>query len=231
MIGKLLRLAGFLIVYACVATVISLAVLAAWFAHAWKLDRGRLIQALAVAQGIDVQALKEQTGAQREEPSREEPSYEQILEARAVKNRNLELREQSLQNDSRQLRSELDKFAEEKNRYLQARDAFQKSLLAVQKGAAASGLEDVRTTLETVKPKQAKELLAQMLERKDLDEAVVLLAGMSEGKRAKIFAEFKTPAEMEQLGEVLRRIGQGIPTTTIAESAQKQLPPTKRPEL
>ena len=68
----------------------------------------------------------------------------------------------------------------------------------MEKGAAATGREDARRTLETLKPKQAKELIAQMLEGKEIDEVVMLLAGMPEGKRAKIIAEFKTPAETEQ---------------------------------
>ena len=68
----------------------------------------------------------------------------------------------------------------------------------MQKGAAATGSEDVRRTLETIKPKQAKELLVLMLEQKEMDDVVVLMAGMPDGKRAKIIAEFKTPAEVEQ---------------------------------
>ena len=64
----------------------------------------------------------------------------------------------------------------------------------------------------------------QMLDQKEIDEVVaILLAGMTENKRAKIIAEFKTPTEMEQIGEVLRRIRQGTPAANIADNTQKQI--------
>jgi hypothetical protein len=56
-----------------------------------------------------------------------------------------------------------------------------------------------------------------------MDEAVVLLAGMTESRRAKIAAEFKSPNEVEQLGELLRRIRQGTPLAGMAESTEKQM--------
>ncbi len=98
-------------------------------------------------------------------------------------------------------------------------------MLATTRSAVANGREDVRRTLEAIKPKQAKVLLAQMLDQKELDEVVALLDGMTENKRAKIIAEFKTPAEVEQLGEVLRRIRQGAPAATVAEKIGKSMEP------
>ena len=62
-----------------------------------------------------------------------------------------------------------------------------------------------------------------MLDQKEIDDVVVLLSGMTEGKRAKIIAEFKTPAEVDQIGEVLRRIRQGAPAVNKAENTEKKL--------
>jgi flagellar motility protein MotE (MotC chaperone) len=192
-------------------------------------DREKLVRMLAAARGVDLEAVKEQAAAERPEPSSEQPSYDQVLEVRAVKARNLELREQALRGSLGQLQSAEHKLADEKKRVQQLREGFQNELLAMQKGATATGREDVRRTLETLKPKQAKELLALMLEKKELDEVVTLMSGMTDAKRAKIIAEFKTPAEVEQLSEVLRRIRQGLPGAAMAENTQKQLEPPKGP--
>jgi hypothetical protein len=228
MIGKLLRLLFSLAAAFCVATVIAEAILVTYYVRAWELNREKLVQILAVARGVDLETVAEQAHAD-EAVSGEQPSYEQILEARALKARNIELREQSLRTGLQSFQAELRKMADEKNRLVQLREGFQGELAAMGKGAAAAGRDDVRRTLETIKPKQAKELIALMLERKEMDEVVVLMAGMPEAKRAKIVAEFKTPSEVEQLGEVLRRIRQGVPSSTMAESAQKQLESPKGP--
>ena len=48
---------------------------------------------------------------------------------------------------------------------------------------------------------------------------------MTEGKRAKIIAEFKTQAEIDEIGDVLRRIRQGAPAANVAESNEKKMGP------
>jgi flagellar motility protein MotE (MotC chaperone) len=229
MIGKLLRGLISLVIYLCVATVLAEGILLVWYARAWQVDRDRLVRMFAAAQGVDLETVKEQAAAERPEPSTEQPSYDQVLEARAVKARNLELREQALRGSLGQLQSEQRKLADEKKRVQQLREGFQNELLAMQKGATATGREDVRRTLETLKPKQAKELLALMLKKKELDEVVTLMSGMTDAKRAKIIAEFKAPEEAEQLSEVLRRIREGLPNAAMAENTQKQLEPPKGP--
>ena len=183
----------------------------------------------SVCAGLGGGARRRSGGAQgegpadREIPSTEQASYAEILEARAVKTRQLELREQALRNGSQELQAQLQRLVDEQTHYRQAKEAFRSELAATQQGATAGGQEDARRTLESIKPKQAKELLAQMLEQKELDAVVGLMSAMADGKRAKIIAEFKTPAEMEQLDQVLRRIREGAVTAAAAAQAQKQL--------
>jgi hypothetical protein len=223
MIGKLLRAIGAIVVYTCVATIIAEGVLALHFGRAWKLNRDKCIQMLAIAQGVDLAAIREEALGEREEPSREQPSYNQVLEARAVKTRNLELREQSLRGSLVQLQTEQRKLNDEKTRLAGLREAFKGELAATEKGALATGREETCRTLESLKAKQAKELLVQMLDKKEIDEVVAIVTGMSENKRAKIIAEFKSQTENEQIGEVLNRIRQGTPAANIADNTQKQI--------
>ena len=89
--------------------------------------------------------------------------------------RNLELREQSLRRRRERVGSERRKLVEEKKRLQKLREAFQSDLAALESGALGGGREDARRTLEAIKPKQAKELLMQMLERNELDEVAILL--------------------------------------------------------
>ena len=88
-------------------------------------------------------------------------------------------------------------------------------------------METVLGTLQSLEPKQAKELIAQRLEKGEIDIVVKLLPAMTDSKRAKIIAEFKTATEMEQIGEVLDRIRQGQPTADVLGETGKKLQPPK----
>ena len=83
----------------------------------------------------------------------------------------------------------------------------------------------------SAKPKQAKEQLVQMLDNDELDIVVALLAALPDTKRSKIIAEFKTPNEAEQLGQILRRMREGYPDVALPEETLKQLelPQTGQP--
>lgn len=225
--GRLLQAAGAALTYFCVATVLTQIILAVVIASKWHLDRQRVAQMLAIASGVDLLAVREEAGKEPELPLAEQPSYEQVLEARAAKMRNLELREQALQDELTRLRLQQEQVADEQKRYKQLKESFDAALRAQREGAEASGTDEVRRILEAIKPKQAKELLVQMLNDKKLDEVVVLLAAMPDARRAKIVGEFKTPEDAQLVGEVLRRIGQGVPTAEIADETLEQLAPPK----
>jgi hypothetical protein len=214
-----------LLMYACVATVIAEAVLALTIVPRLKLNRERTVQMLAIAYGMDLFAMREEVAAaqEKERISAEQASFDQILEARALKTRDIEFREQALQNGLEQLRVAQRKAADEYKRCAQLKDSFDAALKALDEGAEASGADAVRRILETIKPKQAKELIVQMLADKKLDQVVATLGAMSDAKRAKIIGEFKTPEETVKIGEVLRRIREGTPTAQMAEETRTQL--------
>jgi hypothetical protein len=191
--------------------------------------RERLLQALAIVQGADLEALLARPSETVKEPVGEQPSFGQLADARALRTRDLDLREQSLRSNLQLLQTQQRQVTDDKKKLRKVKDGFEVELVSLQKGAAATGREDVRRTLESLKPKQAKEQLLLMLEKKEIDDVVMLVGGMAENKRAKVIAEFKTPAESEQISEVLRRIRQGMPTTEKVDETQKTLEPPKGP--
>jgi hypothetical protein len=211
-----------LFLYACLATLISEAILLAYVTGAWRLDRARWDQAVDVARGAaEVGGSGGKTPAA--EPAPEQPSYEQILETRALKDRNLELREHQLQNGLAELRRDHGQLADDQNKFKNLRKNFDAQLSALREKSTASGLDDVRRTLESIDPKQAKQLLLDMLDKKEMDDVVTLLLPMSDSKRAKIIGEFSDPDDLEKISEVLRRVRQGRPESQVTESVQKQL--------
>lgn len=223
--GKLLQLVGALVAYFCIATVLSMGVIAFVFVQRVELTKEKWSRMLAAAYGLDLPTGPAHAANASEVASVEQPSYEQLLEARAVKTRNLELREQALREGLDQLRNEQRRIVEEKRRFKQIREGFDAELLAMREGAAATGLEDVRRTLETIKPKQAKDQIVKMLANDQIDEVVMLISEMPDTKRAKIISEFKTPEEADQLSQILQRIRDGVPTVETADKTRDQLAP------
>ena len=228
MIGKLLSLAVSLVAAVCVATVIAAVALVAFYARSWGVDRPRLAQAAAILQGKSPESLLPPPPPKKERDD-EQPGYDQLLAVQGLKARDLEQREMTVRANLRQFQEELDRIAEEKKRVQSVRDDLQAKLDELNTSASAAGMENVLQTLQALKPKQAKELLAQRLEKGDIDSVVKLLCDMADGKRAKIIAEFKSATEMEQIGEVLNRIRQGQPATEIVDATGKKLQPPKGP--
>ncbi len=211
-------------IHFCAATLIAECLFAAWLWSAWHLDRARLAQVVAVLQGGPAPSAASEAPLQAKPPEvpPEQPSYQEILDRRAVKARDLELRELSLRNALDQFKVQKRQLADEDKRLQEQAAEFAAQVKSLKEGAEASGREVVVRTLQTIKPKQAKEQLAQMLANNEDDQVVLLLSGLPETNRAKILAEFKTPDENKKLAEVLRLIRQGQPGASIADKAQQQ---------
>jgi len=223
MIARLLKAGGVMLVYFCAATVIAelLVVGCLWFN--WRPNREKYLQSLAIAQGIDLFKMKEELDRRRQDLSPEEPSYNQVIRARAEMDKNLALREQALANRLGHLLLQQRQLAEETKRYKLEKAAFRTELATLTEGLEAGRQADVRTWLTKMKPKQAKEQLMLMLDSGEMDEVVLLLVGMPTANQAKIGGECKTPEESEKLGEILRKIREGVPQSQLLAKAQEIL--------
>lgn len=208
--------------YLAVGTLLAQILLFAVAVWRWDLNRDRLVQILALARGVDLFAMREVALA-KEETLAEQVSFEEIRDARALKYRNLELREKALASGLAQLRTRKQDLADEQQRFQLARDNFEEELAAMRGGARAEGMEQVRRILETLKPAQAKIQLIGMLDNDELDTVVALLADMPDQKRSKIIGEFETPQEQAKIAEVLKCLLEGIPDAELADAAQGEL--------
>ncbi len=193
MIRRLINGAWTIFVYACMATLIAQVIMLSYLISTWKIDKQRWLHVVAAAQGIETAAGKEPPAQKAEEKTAEQPSFEQILETRAMKYRNLEIREQELRNTVSQLQYQESKLVDEKKRYRQVHDDFEAQLSAMRQGSATAGKDEVRRTLESIKPKQAKELILEMLDNKEIDDVVTLLTPMPDTKRTKSSANSRRP--------------------------------------
>lgn len=226
----MLRFLGALLAYFCIATVLAQGIMLGFLWSSGRTDANRLARAAAALQGIDLVAPTPKPGGGHDEPLVRTVSLGDIDQQRATRLRQLELREQSLLNGLKQIRFERDKLTEERDRFERVYDKFSEQLAKDKVDAVTRGSENARLLLESIKPKQAKELIMKMLEAEEIEQVVIMFGAMPIAKRAKIAAEFKSEEEAQKLDEIVRRIRQGLPDAAIIEDAQRQLqPPTATP--
>lgn len=226
--SKLVNAVSSLVVYILIGQALAMTMIVGVVAAKGGLTREKLRQIMAVIQGIDLLALREQTIEDATKAANPQPSLADLADARARRARDLELREQELINlRNRVTKSQSDVLAEG-DQVKRMRDDFEARLKTLREGALAANLENARLMLENMKPRQAKEQIQKMLADGELRQAVALLAGMPIEKRAKIITEFKTSEESGQLAEMLREIRKGEPEVTLIDEAADRLnPPTK----
>ena len=224
---RLLNGAATMLVYFLASTLIAELLIAGYLWSALKLDPKKLAQVGAALRGVETRPAEKAAAPLKSDAPPEQVSYQEILDRRAVKVRDLELREQSLRTTLEELKTQQRQLAEDEKRQKQLVGQFASQVKSFKEGAQAEGRDVVARTLETLKPKQAKEQITQMLENNEIDQVVLLLSELTETKRAKILTEFKTPDENKRLAEVLRLIRQGQPQSSVADKAQSALPQAK----
>jgi hypothetical protein len=224
MIARVLGAGITIAVYFAAATLTAQVILGGYLWIAWKMDRDRVVQMLAIAQGIDLFAAARSHGQDEDGPGPEQPSLEQLIAARTVKDLDLTLREQALQNGVGQLASEERQLADRQETFKQMTSAYEAQLRELMEAERVAGRDSTRAILENLKPSQAKQQISLMLEKDEIDEVVLLLAEMSDRPLSKILAEFdKLPEDQEKLGEILRMIREGRPAATLAERTANEL--------
>ena len=227
MLASLIRGASLLAICFAVGTLIAEAVILVYVCSSWKINGEKVTQMMAIARGREMVALSREELRRQEEIPPEQPSVAEIIESRAVKNRNLELREQALAQGVGQLRFEQTRQTGELARFKQTRDGFEKKLAEIKEFQKSNGLQENIVMLQNMKPKQAKEQLIRIYKDNQVDQVVMLISGMAPTKRKKISAEFKTPDDEKILFDILQRIRLGTPLALLAEKTLEELEPAK----
>ncbi len=211
--GRLISFLGGCLMYLCVGTILSVCV---FFAVAWVkgfLNPEKVANLIAVIRG----ELSPATNNKANAPTESQPkalSFEELDQRRTTYTRNLELREQAVQNEKDQLAGERERLLRERKSLEMLVSDYRKQIKDANEGREKKGYEDVRLIWENIKPKLAKELILKMIDADEKEEVVGIFASMPIPKQAKIVSEFKTEDEQKKLDDILRRIREGeVPAT------------------
>lgn len=204
----------------CVATVITQMILFGYIASRGHMNAETLTKVIALANGIDISGNRLQQ-ILRQSEDREQPDYYEILEARKLQGFDMELREQTQAAFKDEISTEWAELKTRTERFDQRLESFNRELEEIRKGVQKEGLQDVQRTLQSLDAVQAKEQLQMMYDDEEIDDVVTIIQAMSTEKRKDILAEYVSKEEKEALAEILRRMREGVPTTTLINQASE----------
>jgi len=201
--------------YCCLATVI---VQVGGVAMMWSSDRLTLDKAVryaAIVYGLDIADLPTR---KRHDPdadaSDEGLTHDQLLTKRVHANAILTDRKVAMKQEADSIRSLEKELKSERDRRALVRNNFLAYLDDLEKQVVIDSLGDVQRTLESLKPRQAKDILLRTLGDEGLDEkddvmhdVIAIFKAMPETKLKKILAEFKTQEEQDVLHRMIMEIG------------------------
>ena len=219
----------------CVATVISLLIGVAWLWMAGALTQDKLFRMAAIAHDVDIDKMRTELEESIRPKDKEQVSHNQIVSARLAESLDLDIRELAIDKALGDLRRLQDRLGKEQRRYDQMKTSFDSRLAELEAGARDEGILALQRSLVAMQPRQAKDQIQLILAedpiplgpsgRKDdpMQSIVTVLKSMPIDKQKKIFGEFRSPEETEQLHEILRQIRLGMPESDVYGSTRSQL--------
>ncbi len=197
--------------YTCLATVAVQVGLGAMLWSKDKLTRGKVVRYAAIAYGLDIADLPtKKPSVLYIDASDEELTHDQLLAKRVNANDILADRKKAMDKEAATIRSLEKELRAERDRRALVRSIFREFLNTKEEEVIVASLGDVQRTLESLSPRQAKDILLRMLADHGLNQGdnvladvVTIIKAMPTGKRSKIMAEFKTDEEQEVLHQMV----------------------------
>ncbi len=222
MLNRLLNISGIGILYLAASLFFAQTLLFAYLAFAWKIDRSKINQMVAVAQGYDLYKMEEEK--RKELTDRiQQAKYDEVLQIRAdrLAKEDMDKTRGGLLQDS--ILAQIRGDEEKQKDFNEIVRNWEKRLDDLDKEAKSAGFTELVADMSSLKPEEAKKQVMLMLEKKMEDRVVLVLNAMEEGPRKKLLNAMKTDEEAEKLADILRRIGDGEPKSRLINEAKEDL--------
>ncbi|MCL2304485.1 MAG: hypothetical protein FWC43_12000 [Planctomycetaceae bacterium] len=220
--NRLFNFLGIGILYFAASMFFAQTLLFVYFTFAWKIDRDRLSQIVATAQGYDLYKMQEETRKEQIDAI-QRMTYDAVLQERANR---------LLQGDRDQARSgvledfilgQIQQVNDQKRQLLEISRNFEKRLADLEKERKSAGFIELVANMSLLKDENAKKQILKMIDDKQEDRVVEIFNAMEEGPRKKLLNAMRADEEVDKLADILRRIGDGEPETRFAKEAKDEL--------
>ncbi len=207
--------------YFCVATVVAQIIMLGYFSTQVELTPETIRRMAQVAYGLEEKPDDVPIPTNLAEP--DQGSIAQVVEARAMKLRDMEFREQALQTLKAEIDLQQRQLTDEVATVDFAKEEFQKQLAEWQDAERTAAIDNAVGLIAGMKAPQAKAQIMQMWERGEKDWVVSLFKSLPANSRKKIVAEFTQGDEPQDLSEIIRLLREGVPEIRLAEEVSEVL--------
>jgi len=217
--SKIFDLLFGLIAYVCVATVITLALIAGYFWHNDQLNNEKMFRLLAVMQDVDLQQIAAAEKKSADEIPPAEPSLNEVMHHQQVQDRNFEVKQLALQRGRQAYLDALQQLNVKIDRYDRLAQDIQSRLNQEREQTTQQNVARVVSQLEQVSPEVGKDQIMRWIKEERMDDAIMLMGKMNENKLAKILKAFQTDEDLAKLHEIHERmIKAGLENSTIEKA-------------
>lgn len=220
MIEKLMRVLGVATLYGAASLLLAALMLGGYIWYAWGMDGDKVMRMIAVAQGFDVDKMEDgiKNAVLEEQMS---ITRDEIINARAMQDRNRELQGKAADEMLAQIESESARIEQMKKDIEEKQTAFDEQQKKLKETAESEGLADLTAYLEMADPELAKFYILDMIEKAEYDRLILVLRGMQPKKLKNIINVFEADEEKADMARVLRKIGNGEPEANLAAELQQ----------
>ena len=212
-------------VYVAIATLIAQVALLCYFWIAWGIDWSRGQDAVAVLRGnATVEPTVKEVASAAKQVSKEQPSFEEVLQARALKTRDFELRAAALSQGKVMLRQRQEAFARESSVFNLAKSSFEQQVANYEAKSRSQGIADNISTIQDLEPELAKAQLLKMYDN-EMESLIGVIKGMEPMKSTEILNLFTSKDDKDRLAEILRRIRDGFEYKPPIDNTTASFPP------
>jgi len=204
----------------CIGTIVTQMILMGYFVSRGTFNVDSGTKMVALLNGIDITGDRLVKIMSKADAS-EQPGFDEILAARTMSSLDMDLKLRSQRAFDDELTKRATELRDAQVRFDKRREAFDRKLEEFEKGAEDEGMKEVIRTLQSLAADQAKDQLMKIYDGQEIDDVVNIIQGISMDKRKDILAEFTLPEEAEKLHLILKRIGDGLPTTQIIDQARQ----------
>ncbi len=215
-LGKLLGAASVAFVYACVATAVAETIIVGSLWQTGAFETTKLQKYAAIVYGFDLAELNIGGKNGKATTSNDTISTrDELLDSRVRSNSTLTTRQEAIRKGADDIRALVQTLSTKRERYEIVKAGFEDLLTKLEKDVNDSALNEVRRTLEVLRPKQSKDVIIDMLQDGGvtpdddvLNAVLAMIRGMPQDKLKKIFSEFKLEQERVVLNRILLAIGE-----------------------
>ncbi|MCL2348106.1 MAG: hypothetical protein FWC50_07565 [Planctomycetaceae bacterium] len=229
MIEKLMRWSGILVLYGAASLFFAMLLLGAYVKYAWRIDGEKIARIFAVAQGFDVQQTEDKI---REAWLREtmDITRQDILDQRAMRDRNLELQGKAASEALGQIAIEEAKNEKIKKEIAAMLASFQEQLKKLQEESQSKGITELTEIIGSIEPELARQYILDMITNAEYARVIMILKGLEPRRRSRIINVFQLEDELKSMAGILRRIGNGEPDATLVNDMKKLAGEKKPPQ-